>query len=377
MTGAVSRPTGVGVRDTRTVRRGGKGLVAAALLAPGVAVLGAALAGAAGPEPVTVTYSDDRGLTPPTAAVAPGQPVQFANGGASPLVVLRTGEPTFRIELPAPSGSSTVALSTPTVLATRATELPYEAAPAMTVGPVLVTVSPTPGLLRVTPSPAAASVGKESGAGGAGVAAGTGNSATGVAPASAPGAQGAQGAATFTTGRPPTAHRGGRAGARTPGASGRASPLPAGSASGALVVPPGGVLVPVPLPVGTLPTAAAGPDPELFVPPSVPPSALPGALPGAQLGAPPVLPADAAPPDVASLLATPADTATGIAGTSVPARRRGLPLALAAVVSLGMGALVVRVVLAVGSVGSVRSRGAAESRGVTGPRRPGAEGGVG
>lgn len=325
------------------MRRRTSVLVVATALAPGLAVLGVALAGPPGTTVVTFT---PEGVPSPSIATVPADGLlefRVAADASSPVAIERTATP-FIIATTLQPGAS----SSPTPVGTSPAEFGYV---ARNLGPTFLPAldGPTePGVLRVTPPAAASSTapgadGPGGGPpGGVGGGAGGGSSAAGTTPVP-----------STSRAAAPTSRRSATAPARGRPGSGRqqlATPpllspaTPSGTATPDVALPPGALLPLAPIDPSFSPTAA-GPAPQLFNP---------VAAPAPRAGGITTPPAAAGTGTVDGTAVTkpgaPPGPASGLAGTAVPARGRGLPLALATVLLLGVGGAVGRVVAAAGRV---------------------------
>ncbi len=328
------------------MRRRTSVLVVATALAPGLAVLGVALAGPPGTTVVTFT---PEGVPSPSVATVPADGLlefRVAADASSPVAIERTASP-FIIATTLQPGTS----SSPTPVGTSPAEFGYA---ARNLGPTLLGAplapdGPTePGVLRVTQpaaasSPAPGADGPGGGPpGGVGGGAGGGSSAAGTTPGP-----------STSTAAAPTSRRSGTAPARGRSGSSRqqlatppllSSATPSGAATPGVALPPGALLPLAPIDPSFPPTAA-GPAPQLFNPVAAPAPRAGGiTTPPAAAGT------GTADGTAVTQPGEPPGPASGLAGEAVPARGRGLPLALATVLLLGVGGAVGRVVAAAGRV---------------------------
>ena len=313
------------------MRQRTRALVVVVALTPGLGLLGL-VALAADPAPTVVTFSPSGQPSPSaTVLVPPGAFVQFSvSPGGSALAIERRETP-FALDTTIEAGASV----SPTPLGVAApTDLAFTVRP---LSPLLALPGPTQGgVLRVTPSAVVTTAAAPAPTVAAGsVAAPTSTApATSAAPARTPSAATSRKAATGTARATPR---------RTtqPSAVREPSPLATGSPRPQVVVPPGAVLPSAAIVPSFAPTPA-GPAPQLYDP-----SAEPAPVAGA-ITTPPALASGSSSPSAARVDVGPP---YGLAGQSVPARRRGLPLSVAVVLLLGVGGAVGRAVVAVGRRG--------------------------
>jgi hypothetical protein len=261
----------------------------------------AAAASPSAPAPFTIAWRDSTGFVPPTAAPSFGAPLVFANQGLSRLTIARTATPgpSFVITLQ-PAGSATLALP-PNA---EPTPLTYTGDKDGALVPPVQAEHRTGLLLVPTPVPGATSPAATS--------------------AAAP-------ATTAAVTRPPSKKPAATSPAKRPShPSGSAKG--SGSASVSAVAAPPAYLPASEMaqaaPIASGPPPALAPEPTQSPPvPSTPPSPTALSLPSAA-------PSSTAPPVVQR----------GLAGASVPARHRGLPIVLAITLLVGVGSALGRVV---------------------------------